>query len=72
MNTPPPDHIAFMQSLVRRLGKDREAVCGAYAEAELDGLVSRIDPDGDVTPAVYAATLWAQGERTGWLDAGAA
>ena len=58
----------YMRKLVSELGRDRDAVCHAYAGAELDGLVVRSSDDHSLSPMAYARALWNDGERKGWLD----
>lgn len=57
----------LMRDLVRLLGEDRDAVCLAYVEAELDGKVDRPRGAEDMTPGTHAKSLWNEGKLKGWI-----
>lgn len=57
----------YMRLLVQSLGRDREAVCAAYAEAEENGEVVRRSNNHNRTAEEYALALWRDGEKKGWF-----
>jgi len=57
----------MMRRLIRRLGRDRERVIRAYAEAERKGEVRRSRNKYGLSPEAYAAALWADGLRKKWF-----
>ncbi|GAA2867176.1 hypothetical protein GCM10010837_18110 [Aminobacter niigataensis] len=56
-----------MRRLVAKLGRNQDAVCAAYADAERSGLVMRAKNTTGHSPEEYALALWRDGERKGWL-----
>ena len=56
-----------MRKLVADLGRDKRVVCAAYARSERDGQVKRARDANETTPESYAAALWNDGDRKGWL-----
>ena len=57
----------LMRKLVATIGKDEDAVCAAYADAEVDGDVARKSNAHSRTPEEYARALWRDAEKKGWL-----
>lgn len=57
----------FMRQLVARHGRNREAVCQAYAAGERAGDVHRSANVNAMSPEQYARALWEDGPRKGWL-----
>lgn len=58
-----------MRKLVAELGADEQRVCAAYADMEARQMVPRRSNRHDWTPERYAAALWHDGVRKGWLQA---
>ncbi len=56
-----------MRELFRRYPKDREIVVRQYAQAERDGIVSRRSNSRGLGPEDYAARLFADGMKKGWI-----
>ena len=57
----------FMRDLVRRLGRNEEAVVRAYAQAEVRGEVRRESNEHGWDAETYARALWRDGVKKGWL-----
>jgi len=57
----------FMRKLLVELGGDKELVCAAYAQAERRGVVNRNSDTHGKAPEDYAAALWQDGIKKGWL-----
>jgi hypothetical protein len=57
----------YMRKLVASMGRNQDAVCAAYAQAERDGLVERANNITGHSPEDYALALWRDGDRKGWL-----
>jgi len=57
----------LMRKLVARIGRDEDAVCAAYADAESYGDVIRKSNVHDRTPEEYARALWRDAEKKGWI-----
>jgi hypothetical protein len=57
----------YMRKLVASMGRNQDAVCAAYAQAERDGLVERAKNITGHRPEDYAIALWRDGDRKGWL-----
>jgi hypothetical protein len=57
----------FMRMLVKKLGRDKEKVCAAYADAERNGEVARLSNKSEISPEAYAEALYDDGERKGWF-----
>lgn len=57
----------FMRELVAKLGRDKNAVCRAYAIGERDGRVKRGSNTHEITPEAYAEALWNDGDGKSWL-----
>lgn len=68
MTKTPKGQRDYMRGLVAKLGRNKDAVCAAYATAELDGSVVRSRIDHSISSAAYAEALWRDGDRKGWLD----
>lgn len=60
-----------MRELSVQFDGDREKVCAAYAQAERDGAVSRHRNTHNMAPEDYAAALWEDGVKKGWLKVAA-
>ncbi len=56
-----------MRELVAKLGRDKNAVCRAYAIGERDGRVKRGSNTHEITPEAYAEALWNDGDGKSWL-----
>ena len=56
-----------MRSLYQKFGGDKERACNAFAEAELRGEITRRRTAGNNSAKQYAADLWSDGIRKGWL-----
>ncbi len=56
-----------MRKLVAELGRNKSAVCTAYANDERDGRVKRASDAHEMTPNAYAEALWNDGDRKGWF-----
>ena len=59
----------YMRKLFTQFGSDQKKVCAAYAKAERGGLVTRSRDEHDTSPEAYAAVLWRDALRYGWLTA---
>lgn len=57
----------YMRRLVASLGRNQNAACAAYADAERKGLVVRAKNTSGITSEQYALALWRDGQRKGWL-----
>lgn len=57
----------YMRKLFQQFDGDKNRVCAAYAQAELDGVVSRNRNSHDRSPEDYAVALWEDGIKKGWL-----
>jgi uncharacterized protein (DUF433 family) len=57
----------MMRELLRRLAGDRAQVIAAYATAERGGEVHRSRDSRNMTAEDYAARLFADGVRKGWI-----
>jgi hypothetical protein len=57
----------MMRRLVKQFGHDKAKVCRAYAAAERDGQVERVQNSKNLTAEEYADALWRDGERKGWF-----
>lgn len=57
-----------MRDIVRRHPNDREEAIRLYAKAERDGVVSRRSNAHKIEPENYAARLFADGIKKGWID----
>lgn len=62
-----PNQRDKMRELYRRNPTDRENVIRQYAKAERDGIVSRRSNTLGMSPEDYAARLFADGIKKGWL-----
>jgi hypothetical protein len=58
----------YMRRLFIKFAGDKSNVCSAYAQAERDSAVSRHRNTRNMTPEDYAAALWQDGVRKGWLE----
>ena len=59
-----------MRELARKHPRDSTAVIREYAQAERNGLVARHNNSRDMKPEDYAARLFADGIKKGWIDWG--
>jgi hypothetical protein len=57
----------MLRELVRRLGKDEEAVVREYARAERAGRVVRKSDRYGTDAEAYARALWRDALKKGWL-----
>jgi hypothetical protein len=57
----------LMRKLVATIGRNEDAVCAAYADAEADGNVARKSNAHNRTPEEYARALWRDAVKKGWL-----
>lgn len=57
----------LMRKLVQTIGRDEDAVCAAYADAEEDGEVLRKSNANGRTPEEYARALWRDAVKKGWI-----
>ena len=62
-----PTQRDYMRKLVRELGRDKNAVCAAYAKAERDGAVPRQNNSRGRSAEEYADALWRDGDKKGWF-----
>jgi hypothetical protein len=57
----------YMRILVKKLGRNKKAVCDAYAKAEREDLVIRKYNTTHKSPEEYALALWNNGYKKGWF-----
>jgi len=57
----------MMRRLIARYGRDRDRIIKAYADAERRGDVPRKSNKYDLSPESYAAALFRDGVRRGWI-----
>lgn len=62
-----PNQRDKMRELFRQYPRDREIVIRQYAKAERDGIVSRRSNSRGIIPEEYAARLFADGIKKGWI-----
>ena len=62
-----PNQRDKMRELFRRYPSDRDALIRQYAKAERDGVVSRRSNTRDISAEDYAARLFADGIKKGWI-----
>jgi DNA transposition AAA+ family ATPase len=62
-----PNQRDKMRELFRKYPRDREIVIREYAKAEQDGVVSRLSNSRGIIPEDYAARLFADGIKKGWI-----
>jgi hypothetical protein len=67
MTMNPASQRDFMRTLIGEIGRNKPAVCAAYAQAERDGRVGRAKDAHDTSPEAYAEALWNDGDRKGWF-----
>jgi hypothetical protein len=56
-----------MRELKRLYGKDANTIIKEYAAAERSGLVGRKSNHRGISPEDYAARLYADGVKKGWI-----
>lgn len=59
-----------MRELARKHPRDSTTVIREYSKAERNGLVSRYNNSRNMTPEDYAARLFADGIKKGWINGG--
>ena len=57
----------LMRKLVAKIGRDEDAVCSAYADAEADGQVLRKSNANGRSPEEYARALWRDAQKKDWI-----
>jgi hypothetical protein len=57
----------MMRRLAKQFDRDKATVCRAYAAAERDGQVGRVQNSKNLSAEEYADALWRDGERKGWF-----
>lgn len=60
-----------MRKLFVEFAGDKGRTCAAYAQAERNGIVIRNRNTRNMAPEDYAAALWEDGVKKGWLDVAA-
>jgi hypothetical protein len=56
-----------MRQLIKKYGRNEDAVCRSYALAESRGEVPRYSNKYNLSPEQYARALYRDGERKGWF-----
>jgi hypothetical protein len=57
----------LMRDLMHKHRHDSTAIIRDYAKAEIDGIVSRRSNTYETSPEDYAARLYADGIKKGWI-----